>query len=99
VDNALQFHGAHGSSRRQLPPPPPPPQPSAAIPPEDETNRSRHELALRFGGGSEYPTAPKPAQGIHAFSAVDWNGVDAIRKQVRERITDQFPPPDSGTDE
>lgn len=99
VDNALQFQGAHGSSRRQLPPPPPPSQPSAAVPPEDETNRSRHELALRFGGGSEYPTAPRPAQGIHAFSAVDWNGVDAIRKQVRERITEQFPPPDSGTDE
>ena len=102
VENALHFQGAQGASRRQLPPPPPKPLPQPAAPPQplDEgTNRSRHELALRFGGGSEYPTDPKPAQGIHAFSAVDWSGVDVIRKQVRERITEQFPRPDSGTDE
>ena len=104
VADALRFQGAHGSSRRQLAPPPPPSQPPTTapipIPPrDDQTNRSRHELALRFGGGAEYPKDPKPAQGIHAFSAVDWTGVDVIRKQVRERISEQFPRPDSGTDE
>jgi Flp pilus assembly CpaF family ATPase len=100
VGGALQFHGAPGASRRQLPPPPPAPPQSPDTPPvDDRTNRSRHELALRFGGGTEYPTEPKPAQGIHAFSAVDWTGVDTIRKQVRDRIAEKFPPPDSGTEE
>ncbi|ACU77561.1 type II secretion system protein E [Catenulispora acidiphila DSM 44928] len=114
VGNAMQFRSSPGASRRQLPPPPsqssaplPPPAPPAPpqLPPppppqmDDQTNRSRHELALRFGGGSEYPTGPKPAQGIHAFSAVDWTGIDAIRKQVRERITEQFPPSDAGSEE
>ncbi|MEZ0106054.1 Flp pilus assembly CpaF family ATPase [Catenulispora sp. EB89] len=109
VENALHFQGAQSANRRQLPPPPSsqplpqslsqPPAPAPAPPLDEGTNRSRHELALRFGGGSEYPPDPKPAQGIHAFSAVDWPGVDVIRKQVRERITEQFPRPDSGTDE
>uniref|UniRef100_UPI001E629D25 CpaF family protein n=1 Tax=Catenulispora pinisilvae TaxID=2705253 RepID=UPI001E629D25 len=89
-----------------LPPPPPPmplptptPTPTSTSDDDDRTNRSRHELALRFGGGAEYPPDPKPAQGIHAFAAVDWPGVDAIRKQVRDRIADRFPPPDPGTEE
>lgn len=71
----------------------------SAPPMDDQTNRARHELALRFGGGSEYPTEPKPPQGIHAFSAVDWNGIDTIRKQVRDRISAQFSAPEAGTDE
>ena len=96
VENALHFQGAQGAGRRQLPPPPPQ-APAASL--DDRTNRARHELALRFGGGTEYPPDPKPAQGIHAFSAVDWPGVDVIRKQVRERIAEQFPRPDSGTEE
>ena len=102
VENALQFQGAHSTSRRQLPPPPAAGQAPAPVPVppgDDRTNRSRHELALRFGGGAEYPPDPKPAQGIHAFAAVDWPGVDAIGKQVRDRIAEQFPRPDSGTDE
>jgi Flp pilus assembly CpaF family ATPase len=86
-----RFQSAPGADRRQLPPAPPPV--------DDRTNRSRHELALRFGGGEEFPPDPKPAQGIHAFTSVDWAAVDVLRKQVRERIAEQFPRPESGTDE
>jgi Flp pilus assembly CpaF family ATPase len=87
---------AHAQAQAQTQSQAQPPTPASL---DDRTNRSRHELALRFGGGAEYPPDPKPAQGIHAFAAVDWPGVDAIRKQVRDRIAEKFPRPDSGSDE
>jgi Flp pilus assembly CpaF family ATPase len=102
VENNARFQSASGAERRQLPAASHTPAPATAPPPapvDDQTNRSRHELALRFGGGEEYPSDPKPPQGIHAFASVDWAAMDVIRKQVRGRIAEQFPRPESGTDE
>jgi Flp pilus assembly CpaF family ATPase len=50
-------------------------------------------------GFATSPTAgANPEDGINAFADIDWPSVDLLRKQVRDRITEQFPHRDSGSE-
>jgi Flp pilus assembly CpaF family ATPase len=58
-----------------------------------------HEMERRLG--SPAPVGPVDQHrdgGINAFANIDWTAVDLLRKQVRDRVTEQFPHRDAGTE-
>ncbi|NUR62139.1 MAG: Flp pilus assembly complex ATPase component TadA [Catenulispora sp.] len=78
--------------------------PAATVPPPGQPAPG-HQLDLR---GTGRHTGPIPGAGqragsgtddINAFAEIDWTAVELLRKQVRDRITEQFPARDVGTEE
>ena len=63
---------------------------SAALP---ATGHHLDRQSVGFG-----PRGPGGSD-INAFADIDWTAVDLLRKQVRDRITEQFPARDVGTEE
>ena len=91
MENGPQFP----IQREQQQQPPAWPVPLGAAP----GSRQSLDLDRRSSGLPAAPADPNRDSGINAFADIDWTAVDLLRKQVRDRITEQFPHRDTGTDE
>ncbi|GAA2019434.1 hypothetical protein GCM10009839_14890 [Catenulispora yoronensis] len=93
-------HGQHG----QLSQHPQHAQPGPASPGAQLDRRSSPAGAYA-GAGTGFGAPPGAGQrssgpgDINAFAEIDWTAVELLRKQVRDRITEQFPARDVGTEE
>jgi Flp pilus assembly CpaF family ATPase len=79
-----------------------PPNPSAWPParPGSGHEAIRHDVERReLTGGPGSSSAAGPRDGINAFANIDWAAIEVLRKQVRDRVTEQFPSRDAGTEE
>ena len=59
----------------------------------------RRGTSTYAGAGTSSGHRGSAAGDINAFAEIDWTAVELLRKQVRDRITEQFPARDVGTEE